>query len=177
MSSKYPKFSLWLSHSSLILATLLLSTSGAVARSIPTAPIMLAQSSQLEELPTEEQIQQQIEAEANRFFGRTLAQFNLIILVTLVLLLTGAIAALWLLRKAVIREVAHLVGKNLQELNKAKSELDRISQDLQQILQTARQTSDRLEEETENFQQELKQKRKIISGLLSELNRAKQQGL
>ena len=110
MSHKYSQFSLWLAHSSLILTTLFLPTLLPTERAV-------AQSSQLEQPTTDQEIQSQIEAEANRFFSRTITQFNLIILATLALLLTGAIASLWLLRKAVVREVAHLVSSNLQELN------------------------------------------------------------
>ncbi len=177
MSSKYPQFSLWLSPSSLILTILLLPTGWACAQSTSTPQILWPQSPQLAQLPSESQIQERIEAEANRIFSRTITQFNLIILATLALLLTGALASLWLLRRAVVREVAHLVSTNLQELETAKSQLNSVTQDIQQILQTAQQISARLEAEVEDFQQELNQKRETISGLLSELGSAKQQGL
>ena len=160
MSHKYSQFSLWLAHSSLILTTLFLPTLLPTERAV-------AQSSQLEQPTTDQEIQSQIEAEANRFFSRTITQFNLIILATLALLLTGAIASLWLLRKAVVREVAHLVSSNLQELNTAKSQLNKVTQDLQQMLNNAQQMNNQLDIEVEDFQQELNQKRDIISGAVS----------
>ena len=177
MSNKHPKFSLWLSQSSLILATLLIPSGGAIARSISIPQNLLAQSPQLTQVPSDQQIEERIQAEANRVFSRTIAQFNLIILATLALLLAGAIASLWLLRKAVVGEVAHLVSINLQELDTAKSQLNKVTQDLQRMLETAQQKSNSLEHDVENFQQELKQKREIISGLLAEFGSAKQQGL
>ncbi|MEM8722769.1 MAG: hypothetical protein AAGE84_26360 [Cyanobacteria bacterium P01_G01_bin.39] len=87
MNHKYPKFSPWLSQSTLIVITLLLPIAWANAGSTQTSQV-LAQSS----TSTDEQIQSQIEAEADQFFSRTLIQFNLIILVTLALLTIAAIA-------------------------------------------------------------------------------------
>jgi hypothetical protein len=60
MSNKYPKFSVWLFQSSLILATLTLLAP--IAASPASSKILLAQSqSQVQELPSDKQIASLVE--------------------------------------------------------------------------------------------------------------------
>ena len=62
MGNKHPKLSFWF-QSSLILATFILPI-GVVAES----DVLVAQSSQVQELPSDSQVQSEIEAEAKPFF-------------------------------------------------------------------------------------------------------------
>ena len=104
----------------IVLSTFLVSVGNAYAQSPlvdnrePTKTVIVAQAQQ-SELQQERRINAQVQAEANQIFSRTMTLFNLL-LVTLALLLAAAIAALFLLRRAVIREVAEIVQLHLKEL-------------------------------------------------------------
>lgn len=110
------------SQSGIVLSTFLVSIGFAQAqpiepKTLESTPktVIVAQAQQLEQLQQERRVQQQVQAEANQIFSRTMTLFN-ILLVTLALLLAAAIAALFLLRRAVIREVADIVQVHLKEL-------------------------------------------------------------
>src|SRR3569832_1910997 len=106
----------WVAHLSVILSTFMLSVGLAIAQPTrpnapgenPTSTLSAPERQELERLREDQWIQKRVQAEVSR----TTTLFNLM-LVTLALLLVGAIIALFLLRRAVIREVAALVREHL----------------------------------------------------------------
>lgn len=142
-----------------------------------TSKLALAQTPTTAEQLNNSTSEQQNQAEIDRLFNRTLIQFNLIILVTLALLLIGAIATLWLLRRAVIREVSSIVSNNLQELDIARNKLDETTKEVNNILQTARRTETKLNRQAEDFYRELNHQQETITQLLAKLSQSKEQAV
>ncbi len=124
----------WMAHISVILSTFLFSVGLALAQPAPapTSALSTQERQELERLREDRWVQRQVQAEVNR----TTTLFN-VMLVTLALLLAGAIAGLFLLRRAVIREVAEVVRAHLKELGDLEGKLVRANQDVQTILQEA----------------------------------------
>ena len=171
------------SQGGVVVSTFLLSVGIASAAIKPNtlqptgASIQLAQAQpELEQLRQERQVQQQVQAEANRIFNRTMSLFN-ILLATLALLLAAAIVALILLRRSVIREVAEIVRANLKELGELEVKLNTANQKVDNILKEAEDIVDDINDEAGNLQQEINVKRQGLSELQSELSQSTQQVL
>lgn len=76
----------------------------------------------LQEVKNERELQKKVRVEAEQAFSQTTSLFNLF-LVVLGLILIAAIASLWLLRRAVINEVAEVAQRHLRELRDLKGNL------------------------------------------------------
>ncbi|NEP49304.1 MAG: hypothetical protein F6K65_10930, partial [Moorea sp. SIO3C2] len=79
--------------------------------------------------------QKPVQTDANLSFKRVtlLSNVLLIVLVTLVLLLVAAIAALWLLRRSVIREVAQIVRAHLNEMTDLEDRIASANKNVESI--------------------------------------------
>ncbi|HEY9709650.1 MAG TPA: hypothetical protein V6D48_15705, partial [Oculatellaceae cyanobacterium] len=174
----------WVARVSVMLSTFLLSVGLAMAQPVnPNAPgenpnsgLSTRERQELDRLREDRRIQQQVQLEANRAFSRTTTLFN-VMLATLALLLAGAIAALWLLRRAVIQEVAALVRTHLKELGDLEGKIAHANQDVRKILQEAQNLEADLHNEAGIFQQEIGDKRENLSQLLSEVSQSKKEAL
>ncbi|NEQ22241.1 MAG: hypothetical protein F6K28_24215, partial [Microcoleus sp. SIO2G3] len=174
----------WLAQCSVILSTFLLSVDLANAQSAnpnapestPTSVISNQERQELERLREERRISEQVQVEASRAFTRTTTLFN-IMLATLALLLAGSLVALFLLRRAVIREVAELVRTHLNEVGDLEGKIKSANQQAQTLLQETEEIGDEINTEAQNFQQELGSKREHLSQLLSEVSQSKKQAL
>ncbi|HAA29916.1 MAG TPA: hypothetical protein DCE56_22215, partial [Cyanobacteria bacterium UBA8553] len=173
----------WVARLSVILSTFLLSVGLAMAQPVkpnaeinPTSALSTRERQELDRLREDRRIQQQVQLEANRAFNQTTTLFN-VMLATLALLLGGAIAALWLLRRAVIQEVAALVRTHLKEMGDLEGKISHAHQDVQKILQEAENLEADLHNEADIFQQEIGTKRENLSQLLSEVSQSKKAAL
>ena len=98
-------------------------------------------------------------------------------LVTLALFLGAAIAAFFLLRRAVIREVAELVRTHLKEMGELEGKITRANQNVQNILRETENMEAELKNEADHFHQEIGVKRDNIFHQLSEVSQSKKQAL
>ncbi|HEY9668020.1 MAG TPA: hypothetical protein V6C91_14510, partial [Coleofasciculaceae cyanobacterium] len=159
---------------SAILSTFLLSVGLAIAQPAPTSipAASLQEQQELERLREERRIREQVQSEVSQ----TTTLFN-VMLATLAVLLAAAIVGLFLLRRAVIREVAELVRVHLKELGELEGKIARANQDVKHILREAETMEIELRNEAENFQQEIGVKRDNIFQILTELSQSKKQAL
>ncbi len=143
MKRKNPAIFSLLSQGMILVATFLLSVGLVSAKPLqsesPTMTLAQADNRQqeeveelLDELQKERQVQEQVQAEANRAFSRTTTWFN-VLLAILALLLAATIVALWILRRAVIREVTEIVKTHLEELGGLESQLASAKQEVSNI--------------------------------------------
>ncbi|NJN59385.1 MAG: hypothetical protein HC879_18750 [Leptolyngbyaceae cyanobacterium SL_5_9] len=123
---------------------------------------------ELERLRDAQQTQEQVQAEANRVFSRTTTLFN-VLLAVLALLLVAAIAALWLLRRAVIREVTAIAKNHVKELGDLEGEIVKTKSEVESILQEAEDIADELSQYADEFQAEVGTKRDVLSKLVAEI--------
>jgi len=83
---------------------------------------------------------------------------------SILVLLRIAIAALWLLRRAVIQEVATRVKEQLEELGDLEGQV-RAREDAKNILEEVEEIAEAVENEAENLQQEMGRERETYPGL------------
>ncbi|HLO50631.1 MAG TPA: molybdenum ABC transporter substrate-binding protein, partial [Kamptonema sp.] len=174
MKRKHPKFALVLAGNA-VLSTLLLSVGVAFgAPASPNAPeatsttIPSKERLEIEKLRSQNRILERTQAENVRSFSRTTTLFN-VVLVAMAVLLATAIAALLLLRRAVMREIADMARSQLNELKGLDLKIAEANQTVQKLLEKAQDIAEDLEQEQLNFQEEIDVKKEKTSNLFSEV--------
>jgi hypothetical protein len=180
MKSKSQAILIYLFRNAVILPSLVLAASltyqPAIFAQTPETPAesLSEEQQELERLRQERELQDQVQAEANRIFSRTMLLFNLM-LGLLAILLGGAIVALWILRRSVIHEVTGIVESHLNELGDLEHRVSTGNRKLEAVLQNTEDLTVELHQEADRFEQDLNHKRDRFETLESELVQSKKQ--
>jgi len=141
--------------SAIIFSPLLLSASIASGQSAPlskpaTTPAAVLSNQEREEL-TRLRAEKQVQSDLKSAFSRTTILIN-IWLVILSLFPLAIIALLWLLRRAIIREIVERAMQQLDGVEKLQSQLTTVKQDTENLIQEVQKINYDLEEETTALQ-------------------------
>ena len=105
---------------------------------------------------------------------RTATVFN-VMLGVFALMVAGAIAALYLLRRSVIREVTEIVQAHLGELGDLESQIASSKLEIKKMLQEYEEYAADLGDEADGFQKSLVDKQEKLEELVAEFSQRKQQ--
>jgi Skp family chaperone for outer membrane proteins len=105
---------------------------------------------------------------------RTATLFN-VMLGVFAVLVAGAIAALYLLRRSVIREVTEIVQTHLRELGDLESQIASSKVEIKKLLQEYEEYAADLGDEADGFQKRLAEKQADLEALMAEFEQRKQQ--
>jgi uncharacterized protein YoxC len=142
----------------------------AIARERQEAQVLLDQ------LKQERNVQLQVKAEAERQFKNATLLFT-VFLIILGVIIAAAIVMLWLLRRAVIREVAEVVQSRLGELKTLKVQVANAQSQIDGVLAQADGMRSDLNVELAKVQSIATLKQESIQALVNDLTKKQQQAL
>ncbi|HEY9893930.1 MAG TPA: hypothetical protein V6D34_00730, partial [Candidatus Sericytochromatia bacterium] len=172
MKRQHPEVLAFLSQSGITLSVLLLSLGATVqpVRSSLTER-SLGQAMPLAQLQTDTPSAPS-QSSSDRSVARITTLFN-VLLGILIVLLAATIAALWLLRRAVIQEIATRATEQLEGLQELESQIAKTRENAKTILEEVETIADDVAEEAELFQQDVAKERDTLSSLIVDLAQSK----
>ncbi|HYE74465.1 MAG TPA: hypothetical protein VEF04_14095, partial [Blastocatellia bacterium] len=126
------------------------------------------------QVPSNEVVAEQVQAEVNRTLGRAITLFN-VLLTVLIVLLGTAIATLWFLRRAVINEIAIRAKEQIEELGTLEVQVTKATEDAREVLDAAEAIAERVEHEAKSLQKRMAQEKGHLADLAIDLSETKAQ--